>query len=581
MSESVRISDRYEVEAVLGSGASGTVSLAHDLATGEKVAIKKIHQGGSAGSKVALHEISAILGLNHHRIVRCLDFCYLGSEGLYIVYELVSGGTLRKLIEEKPRWETTEALQCVRQILEGLAYLHSNELIHCDLKPENIFCSKTAEGIVYKIGDLGVSHTVAQIQSHPNVAGTPAYQSPERPRNPFGPNSDLYSLGIILYEMLVGRLPYMGSAAEIARAHARMKPDVSTLADPRLRDLINTLLEKDPRFRVTYAEEVIRMVDSILASPASLGIALRPNEVRGTMAPFPLNGLSTIWEVPLRPDHCHALLTPAGVPILAVEHEGRLSLFDGPTGNPLNFAVPSVGMAVQPCGASVLAYSTKTRVCALDMARGQEETLLSDAPRVFGLHYVPQPRLLVWADSREVRYIEFTTARAGSFHCPNFGLNTFVRGDSLGAVLYASGPVNPRIHIAVVGDTSTPGYVDLQGPVVGLSQGVDGCYLILTLSSSHSERFVLEHLDIKDGSRQTELLPGDIESYSFAGGDLILLFKDGSLMRCRHECSPAYLFPAPRSESPRLIAATPGGNFLFVVVEERNRTRVHLFAQTP
>lgn len=131
------------------------------------------------------------------------------------------------------------------------------------------------------------------------------------------------------------------------------------------------------------------------------------------------------------------------------------------------------------------------------------------------------------------------------------------------------------------GDTSTPGYVDLQGPVVGLSQGVDGCYLILTLSSSHSERFVLEHLDIKDGSRQTELLPGDIESYSFAGGDLILLFKDGSLMRCRHECSPAYLFPAPRSESPRLIAATPGGNFLFVVVEERNRTRVHLFAQTP
>ncbi len=581
MGETTRISDRYEVEAVLGSGASGTVSLAHDLATGEKVAIKKIHQGGSAGSKLALHEVSAILGLSHPRIVRCLDFCYLGAEGLYIVYEFVPGGTLGKLIEEKPRWETKEALLCVRQILEGLAYLHSNDLVHCDLKPENIFCTPGPEGTAYKIGDLGVAHTVTQIAAHPNVAGTPAYQSPERPRNPFGSNSDLYSLGIILYELVVGRLPFLGNPTEIARAHARTKPDVSTLADPRLRDLINTLLEKDPRFRVASAEEVIRMVDAILATPAALAVTLRPSELRGSSAPFPPTGLSNIWEMPVRPDHCHALLTPAGVPVLAVEHGGRLSLFDGLTGNPLSFAVPSVGMAVQACGPGFLAYSTKTRVCALDLARGQEETLLSDAPRVFGVHYVPGPRLLVWADSREVRYIEFTTARAGSFHCPNFGLNTFVRGDSLGAVVYASGPVNPRLHIAVVGETSTPGYIELQGPVVGLSQGDHGKYLILTLSTSDSERFVLERLDIKDGTRSTELLPSDIEAFSFAEGDLILLFKSGAVTCCRFDGSPTYLLPAPRSESPRLVAATPGGNFLFVVVEERNRTRVHLFAQTP
>lgn len=256
--------NRYRLEAELGRGGMGIVYRARDELLDRDVAIKILHDEaksrlGPDGRTRLLQEAQATARLNHPNIINTYDF---GEEAgqLFIVMELVKG---RSLYECKPK-TLLELLEIAIQITAALEHAHSQGLVHRDLKPENILI--TAEGIA-KLTDFGLARPVsAEMKAEGALFGTVFYLAPEVAlRKMVDGRADLYSLGVILYEMATGQLPFTGDEAlAIISQHLyapltpprALKPGLS----PALDEIIQHLLEKRPEDRPASAGEVNRLL---------------------------------------------------------------------------------------------------------------------------------------------------------------------------------------------------------------------------------------------------------------------------------------------------------------------------------
>src|SRR5512145_2909053 len=148
-----------------------------------------------------------------------------------------------------------KALQWIHGIGAGVAYLHDRGIVHRDLKPGNIFCD---EGVV-KVGDYGLSKFIScsRRSGHTESIGTVHYMAPEVANGRYGKEIDVYALGIILFEMLTGRVPFDGeSVGEVLMKHLTAQPDVSVLPEP-YRDIVTKAMEKDPEKRYRSANEFL------------------------------------------------------------------------------------------------------------------------------------------------------------------------------------------------------------------------------------------------------------------------------------------------------------------------------------
>ncbi len=158
----------------------------------------------------------------------------------------MSGKSLETVLAEHPQGlPLNEALAWFRGIAAGVAYLHDHGIVHRDLKPGNIFCD---EGVV-KVGDYGLSKFIScsRRSGHTESIGTVHYMAPEVANGRYGKELDIYALGVILYELLTGRVPFDGeSVGEVLMKHLTARPDVSRLAEP-YRSAVARALEKDPR----------------------------------------------------------------------------------------------------------------------------------------------------------------------------------------------------------------------------------------------------------------------------------------------------------------------------------------------
>jgi tetratricopeptide (TPR) repeat protein/predicted Ser/Thr protein kinase len=269
MPEGVEIGHRYKVIRLLGVGGMGAVYRVHDRDLDRDVALKLI-RGEIANSPETLErfkrEIQLSSRVTHRNVLRVFD---LGqTEGIkYLTMEYVEGEDLAGLLKREKRLPVARTLTIFRQICEGLQAAHEKGVIHRDLKPQNVMIN--AEDHVYLM-DFGLAKTSEQtgVTQTGAVIGTPNYMSPEQVKGlPVGPQSDIYSLGIILYEMLTGVVPFTGkSVFEVMVARVQKPPRRATELNSEIPGYLQKIMDRclaiDPTLRYQNAGEILADLDS-------------------------------------------------------------------------------------------------------------------------------------------------------------------------------------------------------------------------------------------------------------------------------------------------------------------------------
>ncbi|MGZ4372310.1 MAG: protein kinase domain-containing protein [Gaiellaceae bacterium] len=268
-----RIADRYELEEVVGHGGMSTVYKAHDSLLERNVALKVLHQQYNEDEDFVerfKHEARSVAQLQHPNIVTVID---RGEEDgrQYIVFEFIDGENLKELVVRKGRLDLRDALEIANEIAHGLAFAHDHGLVHRDVKPQNVLLNGDGRAKVTDFGiarSLDVDHGVTQTGT---ILGTSNYIAPEQASGqPVDAHTDVYSLGIVLYEMLTGELPFPGeSFVAIAMKHIQEpSPNVLDVRGDiplRVAEMIDRALEKDPEQRFPTMDAFAAEIEASLA----------------------------------------------------------------------------------------------------------------------------------------------------------------------------------------------------------------------------------------------------------------------------------------------------------------------------
>jgi len=207
------VESKYELGKELGRGGFSIVREGTDRTTGEKIAIKFIEKKFVDQEELKLlgREIDIMKKVNHRNVLRLIEI-YETDQHLSLVMELVNGGELFYKIVDKGSYSERDARDIVRQLVEGVDYLHEKGIAHRDLKPENLLCSENSEGVVIKIADFGLSKAFSGGSVLETSCGTPDYAAPEvlRMEGAYDKSVDLWSMGVITYVLLCGFPPFYG-----------------------------------------------------------------------------------------------------------------------------------------------------------------------------------------------------------------------------------------------------------------------------------------------------------------------------------------------------------------------------------
>ena len=284
------ISKRYRITALLGEGGMGAVYLAEHVHMKKRFALKLLHRDLAGNEEVIerfRREAEAAAHLDHPNVVAATDFGQTDDGSFFLVLEYIDGTSLREVIEGGPM-PATRALHIARQIALGLGRAHDAGIVHRDLKPENVMLVRKEDDADFvKVLDFGVARTEPQSERAGSdqpltrlgtVVGTPAYMAPEQALGEkVTPRSDLYALGVVLYEMLTGKHPFDGDPMAMLSLHlvapvpamAERAPGV--VVPPAVEALVRRLLEKDAAARPASGRE---LVDATYAAALDSGLAL-------------------------------------------------------------------------------------------------------------------------------------------------------------------------------------------------------------------------------------------------------------------------------------------------------------------
>ena len=307
------LGQRYIVERPIGQGGMATVYLARDTKHDREVAVKLLRPeiGALLGAGRFLHEIKLTSRLQHPHILPLYDSGE-ASNRIFYVMPFVNGDSLRDRLRREHRLPVDDALTIVREVADALSYAHSRGIVHRDIKPENILLS-AGHALVT---DFGIARAIVKsggerwetLTSSGVVVGTPAYMSPEQAAGDMAIDgrSDIYSLGCVLYEMLVGAPPFTGPDGELklVRRFTERAPSVrdsrATVSE-RIDGVIAKALELDPADRFVTAEEFVTALFGPGGGPRrSSGTRSRSRSGTGLILPYSISTiavLAAVWVV--------------------------------------------------------------------------------------------------------------------------------------------------------------------------------------------------------------------------------------------------------------------------------------------
>ncbi len=280
------LDQRYRILEPIGAGGSSQVYLAQDTALGREVAIKVLDPEAAADGtlrKLFVKEARALAQLSHPNIVGVFDVGEV--DGLpFIVMEHVAGSSLKQRIERSGALPLADAVRLTDGIANGLAFAHSRGIIHADLKPSNILLD---ENDVPKICDFGIARTPHEDSDSPQLFATALYVAPERVEGRSASvASDVYGLGLVLYEMLVGKPPFTsGNAAVLLRDHVVRPPVPPSHLRPSLPKDVDAVvlkaLAKDPALRYQKATEIGDALTTAMAAALAAQTTPIPTQHHG------------------------------------------------------------------------------------------------------------------------------------------------------------------------------------------------------------------------------------------------------------------------------------------------------------
>ena len=254
----------FEIGNAIGNGGMATVFLAKQQSTGKRVALKLMHPhlaNDPIFVQRFLQEVKATTGMQHENIVEVVA---CGEDGgrYYMASEFVDSGTIADLLGKVPKFPASLAADLALQLLMGLGYAHQRGVVHRDIKPANLMLTSAGK---LKVGDFGIAKTQgsAALTQTGNLIGTPAYMSPEQAQGqPIDQRSDLFSAGVVFYEMLTGFNPYLGenestTLLKILKSTPQMVFEVDPTVPASIENILERLLERDPQKRYPNAGEAI------------------------------------------------------------------------------------------------------------------------------------------------------------------------------------------------------------------------------------------------------------------------------------------------------------------------------------
>ncbi len=273
---------KYLIQSVLAEGGMAVLYLARHTTMERTVVVKVVH-GALNSSKNALQrferEAKVLARLNHPNIVAVYDFGFINKKQPFLIMEFIKGSNLADKVEQHGPPTVPVACQIIMQICRGLEEAHATGIIHRDLKPDNIILQERSDRPDWvKIVDFGIAHLLdsadKRLTRAGRITGTPEYMSPEQFKDkPLDTRADIYSLGVVIFEMITGRLPFEAEDLGVLMAKQLMEtaPSVSTLREDIIEGspidlLIKKCLEKDPELRYPTAADLRRAAETIALS---------------------------------------------------------------------------------------------------------------------------------------------------------------------------------------------------------------------------------------------------------------------------------------------------------------------------
>jgi serine/threonine-protein kinase len=324
------LDDRYRVVAPLGEGGMGAVYRGEHLAIGRAVAIKVLNPLLATSNGFAQRferEAQAAGRLQHPNCVPVTDFGRTADGTSYLVMDLVEGRGLGEIIAADKPLDPPRALRIARHVLRGLGHAHASNVVHRDIKPDNIIVESHEDGELARVLDFGIAKLREgegdKLTQAGTAIGTPSYLSPEQAvGGDIDHRCDLYSTAVVLFEMLTGSVPYTADTPlKVLTKHATAPlPALSDVAPhladvPDLEALLRRGMAKDPDDRFMSAAEFVQAIDSCLRqlgeqlTPLPLAMPATPSVTTGT--PLPMPATPTTGSLPASTPHSATALHTA------------------------------------------------------------------------------------------------------------------------------------------------------------------------------------------------------------------------------------------------------------------------------